>query len=161
MYKDTDFQRGYMKGQSRLFKLLSPHSIFGKIAKHLTNTASHACSTVERAMKGDGTLPAYLSSSQLLLASSSRPSPHSLPHSPLLTSPEVGVPGKFTWSRTAGLSTQQRTPFLPSSSAARLLEVGLMHSHCISVIPVSSWNRKYGKAFTWWEALAREGWLFG
>jgi hypothetical protein len=27
--------------------------------------------------------------------------------------------------------------------------------HCISVIAASSWNRKYGKPFTWWKALAR------
>lgn len=44
-------------------------------------------------------------------------------------------------------------PALPSSPPARLLALGPVCSHCISVIPASSWNRKYGKPFTWWEPL--------
>lgn len=138
-----------LKWHSRLFWLLSPHFIhcLGKTAGFPTNIVSSASSTIDLFMKCCCALPPIPGSS---LPVAPGPDPCSLPRSPFWLPLKSAVQGKFPWSRAAEVSTPQRTPVLPSSPPARLLEVGLVHSHCISVIPASSWNWKHGKPFTWW-----------
>lgn len=144
------------QGHTVLFCLLSPHSIHYR--GETAGLATWVVSLFYHRSDHKEWLHPSLSAPQLLFANGSRPVKPST--QPALTSPEVSHPREVHLKQISRTFHTTEEPALPSSSPARLLDVGLVCSHCISVIPASSWNRKHGKPFTWWESLpGKEGCL--